>query len=168
MIRPFSFLTQSVRQTKKLGEFLAHEISRLNQAGRKNALILSLQGDLGSGKTTFVQGFTKGLGIKQKVLSPSFLIIKGFTIKAAGQRGNKVAGWQGKQGFKRFFHIDLYRLKKAQELLKLDFKDILKAPENIVAIEWGKKAGQLLPQRTLRVYFEHVSPKERRISFLPN
>ncbi len=92
----FQYLTTTPRQTKKLGEILAKEVltphhffkkgdsykKRMKSGrGQKRALIIGLEGDLGGGKTTFLQGFAKGLGIKEKILSPTFVIVKKFRIQ---------------------------------------------------------------------------------------
>jgi len=67
-MKPKSYLTKTPSQTKKIGELLAKKI--LKTKPKKMALVVGLEGDLGGGKTTFLQGFAKGLGIRQKILSP--------------------------------------------------------------------------------------------------
>ena len=71
------FVTKNYKQTQKLGQNFAREI--LNLPAQKGAVVLALRGNLGGGKTTFLQGFAKGLGIKEKILSPTFVIMKKFT-----------------------------------------------------------------------------------------
>ena len=61
-------------ETRKIGEFLARRI--LKSVPKKSARVLGLMGDLGAGKTTFLQGFAKGLGVKEKILSPTFIIVR--------------------------------------------------------------------------------------------
>ena len=75
------YLTNSFTQTKKLGEKLAKEI--LNFPLKKKAVALALIGDLGGGKTTFLQGFARGLGVKGKILSPTFVIMKKFQVPSS-------------------------------------------------------------------------------------
>jgi len=140
-------LTFSSGQTKKAGEKLAKE--RLKIVLRKNALVVGLEGDLGSGKTTFIQGFAKGLGIKEKILSPTFVIMKKFEI-----RNSK---------FENFYHIDCYRLQKPKELLELGFKKIIANPQNIVAIEWADKIRKILPNKTIWISFQFIDKKIRKI-----
>ena len=72
------YITKSYKQTQKLGENFAKEI--LKSPVNKGAIVLGLQGNLGGGKTTFLQGFAKGLNIKEKILSPTFVILKRFKI----------------------------------------------------------------------------------------
>jgi len=140
-------LTFSSGQTKKAGEKLAKE--RLKIVLRKNALVVGLEGDLGSGKTTFIQGFAKGLGIKEKILSPTFVIMKKFEI-----RNSK---------FENFYHVDCYRLQKPKELLELGFKKIIANPQNIVAIEWADKIRKILPNKTIWISFQFIDKKIRKI-----
>jgi len=87
------FVSSSTRETKKFAENLAKEVRQAES--RKKAMVFGLQGDLGSGKTTFVQGFARGLGIKEKILSPTFVILKSYGS---------------------FFHIDCYRIESSREL----------------------------------------------------
>ena len=65
------YFTKNSNQTKKLGLIVAKKILRVGP--KKRAFIIGLQGELGSGKTTFLQGFAKGLGIKERILSPTLL-----------------------------------------------------------------------------------------------
>lgn len=94
-------LTNSPGQTKKAGEVLAKEILKTKLS--KGALIIGLEGDLGGGKTTFLQGFAKGLEITEKILSPTFVIMRKFQIA----RCSHAASFK----FHYFYHIDCYRIK---------------------------------------------------------
>ena len=140
-------LTTNPSQTKKLGEILAKEI--LKTKSKKTAFIIGLEGDLGGGKTTFLQGFAKGFGIKEKILSPTFVIIKRFKIKDLR--------------FKKFFHIDCYRIEKSKELLALGFKEIISNPKNIVAIEWADRIREILPKNSIILKFEFIGQNKRKI-----
>jgi tRNA threonylcarbamoyladenosine biosynthesis protein TsaE len=147
------YLTNSPAQTKKLGEILARET--LKTLPQKKALIIALAGDLGGGKTTFLQGFAKGLRIKQKVLSPTFIIMRKFKINPpAGRPISK---------FKNFYHIDCYRVQKPKEILDLGFKNIIQNPQNIIAIEWADQVQEVLPKDILRLKFEFINEKTRKI-----
>jgi len=148
------YLTTAPRQTKRLGEILAKEV--LKTKLKKGALIIGLKGDLGGGKTTFLQGFAKGLGIKEKILSPTFVILKKFSISKERRAG-------GVQ-FSNFYHIDCYRVEKPKEILDLGFKEIISNPENIVTIEWADRIDKILPEKTIIVNFEFVDQKTRKIT----
>ena len=110
----------SSTETERLGCNLGRKISRENP--RTSAIVLGLRGELGSGKTVFTKGFLGALGVKSRVLSPTFLLIKSYKLT----KGN----------FKKAYHLDCYRLKSERELLSLGVKEILAAKENLVIIEW--------------------------------
>jgi len=142
-----SFFTKNPNQTKKLGKFLAQEI--LKTRLKKRALILGLEGDLGGGKTTFLQGFAKELGIRKKILSPTFVIIKKFHVPCSM--------------FHEFYHFDCYRIKKSKEILDLGFKEIISDPQNIIAIEWSDRIKKILPKDTLFLKFDFINKNIRKI-----
>lgn len=153
----FQCLTQSPAQTKKAGEILAREILRISP--KKKAFVLGLEGDLGGGKTTFLQGFAKELGIKEKILSPTFIILKKFSIFNCNPTGSP--RWV--QQFSNFYHIDCYRLQKPKEILTLGFKEIASDSKNIVAVEWADKIQKIMPKDTLWIEFKFVNKKTRKI-----
>lgn len=146
------YLTNNPAQTQKLGERLAREISR-KKTGKK-AFIVGLEGDLGSGKTTFLQGFAKGLGIKEKILSPTFVILKKFKITKT------------KSTFQNFFHIDCYRIQKPKEILDLGFKEIISDSKNIVVIEWADKIKEILSQKITLIKFKFINKNKRELEGL--
>ena len=161
------YFTSSPSQTKKLGEILATELLKkakvekrtkfslskevLKTESQKRAMVISLEGDLGGGKTTFLQGFAKGLGIKQKILSPTFVIIKKFQVSSSK--------------FQDFYHLDCYRIQKPKEILDLGFKEIVSGPRNLVAIEWADRIKKIIPKNTIWVRFKFIDEKTREIKF---
>ncbi len=140
-------ITKNYKQTQKLGEIFAKEISKLSI--NKTAIILALQGNLGGGKTTFLQGFAKGLKIKNKILSPTFVIMKKFKIKNNSN----------------FYHFDCYRFSKPEDILELGFKEIVSNPNNIVAIEWSEKVKNVLPKKVIKINFKFIDKNKREITF---
>ena len=140
-------ITYSFSQTRNLAKRLARKILKISL--RKKAIIIALEGELGSGKTTFLQGFAKGLGIKDKILSPTFVILKNFQISSSK--------------FQCFYHIDCYRIKKPEELLALGFKEIISNPQNIVTIEWADKIKKILPKDVIFLGLEFKDKNKRRI-----
>lgn len=108
--------------------------------------ILCLYGNLGSGKTTFVQALAKSLGINKRIISPTFIMIRQYKIN----RYN-------------FYHIDLYRTKTKEDLLSLGMDEILKDKNNIIAIEWAENLLDLLPQKRIDLKFEYIDDNSRRI-----
>jgi len=140
-------ITNSAKKTKELGEKFAERV--LDTVNEKTAIVLGLQGNLGGGKTTFLQGFAEGLGVKEKILSPTFVILKRF----------EVPGFR----FKDFYHIDCYRLKNEKDILELGFKDIISDSRNIVAIEWPEKIKKALPRNAILINFKFIDKNKRAI-----
>ena len=120
-------------KTQKFGRFLAEMV--LEKQFRKTAVVIALRGELGAGKTTLIQGFAKGLGIKSGILSPTFIIMKKFSIP--------------KKPFKTFFHFDCYRIENEKEILELGFREIVSDPRNIVCIEWPEKIKSIVPRNAV-------------------
>ena len=144
-----TYITENYKQTQKIGGDFARELLKLPP--QKGAVILELRGNLGGGKTTFLQGLAKGLGIKEKILSPTFVIQKRFKLK------NK--------RFESFYHIDCYRFKQAEDILDLGFKEIIYNPKNIIAIEWPEKIKKILPKKTIKLKFEFIDENIRKVVF---
>lgn len=139
-----NYLTKNFKETQKLGKKLAKKIK-----SGKGAAVLGLQGDLGGGKTTFLQGLAKGLGIKEKILSPTFVIMKRFKINI--------------KHFKNFYHIDCYRLNSPKDIEELGIKDIILNPKNIVAIEWSERIKKILPKSAIIIKFVFIDKNKREI-----
>ncbi|MFH1392942.1 MAG: tRNA (adenosine(37)-N6)-threonylcarbamoyltransferase complex ATPase subunit type 1 TsaE [Patescibacteria group bacterium] len=151
-------ITSLSRETKKAGMELAAAI-REGRADSKSALVIAFEGDLGSGKTTFIQGLAAGLGVKENVLSPTFVIQKDFALPARG--GSAFGG----KNYRDLYHIDAYRLKNPEELLELGFGDLIKNPENIIVIEWADKVKKILPKNTIWIIFKNLGESKRKIIY---
>ncbi len=119
---------------------LAKEVTRIKAT--KGAAVFALQGELGAGKTTFVQGFMKGLGIKKRSPSPTFIIMRRHEIPRHKR-------------FSNVFHVDAYRLKNARAFVKIGFEEILADPKNIVLIEWADRIKKILPKSATWLHFSH-------------
>ena len=149
------FVSNNLEELKKIAKDLSDNLmsrSRLDISG--GALVLALMGDLGSGKTTFAQAFAEGLGVKEKVKSPTFIIF----------RKSKVADkkWQEKV-FKYFYHFDVYRINSEKEILNLGWEEIISNPENIVLVEWADKIEKILPKNSVKINFKHLKGDKREI-----
>lgn len=96
--------------------------------------VLALSGDLGAGKTTFVQGLALGLGISESVQSPTFVLLNIYQD--------------------RLFHFDLYRLKNAADFTSLGFEEYFEKG-GICAIEWAERVSELLPKKTVFIHFSY-------------
>jgi tRNA threonylcarbamoyladenosine biosynthesis protein TsaE len=145
--------TESPTETKKIAGLLVKDMMGPNK--REAACVLALEGDLGGGKTTFLQGLAKAMGIKDKILSPTFVIMKKFLIPE-----------KKKFFFKNFYHLDCYRITKAEDIFVLGFSEIISDPENIVAIEWSEKIKSTLPEKVIKIKFGFISDEKRKIEII--
>lgn len=119
----------------------------------EGALVISLSGDLGAGKTHFAKAVARELGIKSKVNSPTFVIMKRYSLG------------KNSRFFKNLIHIDAYRLKNEKEILNLGFEELLKNPENIIFIEWAENIKKALPKKYFKVKIKHLEGENREISY---
>jgi len=149
-------ITKSAAETQKLGISFALRLcsGQVKNKNRKGALVIGLIGSLGSGKTTFLQGFAQGLCIKEKITSPTFVILKHFKIKKLRNQ---------KPNFTDFYHIDCYRIQNSKELLNLGFKEIISNSKNIVAVEWSERIKKTLPKNSIKLNFKFIDEKTRTI-----
>lgn len=134
--------TQSAQATKRCGQRFADTLT--------GGEVIALSGDLGAGKTHFIQGLAEGLGIKLRITSPTFIIMRDYDLPDD----------------KHFFHVDLYRLEEniEKELENLGITDLWGRKENIFAIEWAEKAKDFLPKETIWVNIEDLGEEKRKIT----
>ena len=118
------------------------------------ATIVFLLGDLGAGKTTLTQEIAKEFGIKEKVNSPTFVVMKIYEIK------NK------KYKFKKLIHIDAYRLEEKDSLDFLRLTELLSDKENILLVEWPEKIKREIKKCDLVVSIKHKDQDSRIFDFL--
>ena len=143
--------SKNKEETQKIAKEFAQKISK-RSSQREETFVIGLMGDLGGGKTTFLQGFAEGLGIKEKILSPTFNIFKKYSCIS--------------QAYAEFYHFDCYRIKDSKEILDLGFEEIISNPKNIIAIEWGEKIKDVLPKNTFWIKFKFIDETTRAIDFL--
>ncbi|MFH1938446.1 MAG: tRNA (adenosine(37)-N6)-threonylcarbamoyltransferase complex ATPase subunit type 1 TsaE [Patescibacteria group bacterium] len=139
-------IINNTQEMQKIGKDLAKKIIR---KGNKKALIVGLEGELGSGKTTFIQGLAKGLGIEELITSPTFVIMKRYNFPKG-----------------ELYHIDCYRID-LKDLIELDFKEIINNPKNIVVIEWAEKIKDILPNNVIWMKFEYLDKNMRKVIYVP-
>lgn len=151
--------TQSYEETQKAGSNFVRKL--------KGGEIIALVGEMGAGKTTFVQGLALGLGIKRRITSPTFIIMRRYDIKLKTQ-SSKVKTTAQNSKVKSLYHLDLYRLEHEieKEVKNLGLTDVWGKRENIVVIEWAEKIKNWLPKSTIWVNFDVVGSKERTISYM--
>ena len=141
--RVLSVVTSSAEETRIVGACLAPSLVPGD--------VISLTGELGAGKTVFVQGLATAAGVEERVTSPTFTLVHEY------------------KGRYPLVHLDIYRLDSFQEVLDLGFEELLD-PNAIIAIEWGEAIGPLLPRRHLEVEIRTKDPEkpdERSLVFRP-
>lgn len=149
--------TKSSRETKAVAKKLIGQW--LKSSTNKN-LVICLHGDLGAGKTTFVQGLAEELGIKEIVNSPTFLIMKKYTSVKNKTRKNRTA-----EKKYNLYHFDCYRISGYQEVLGLGWEEIISGKNNIIAIEWPEKIKEILPKEKIEVKFKFIDKNARKIEY---
>jgi len=123
----------------------------------RRATVLLLEGNLGSGKTTFTQALAKHLGIKENLTSPTFVLLKSYNISPqATERFNL--------SVKKLVHIDAYRLNSGADLLKLGWNDLINDPSNLIVIEWPEQVSDLWHGDEQKINFKFIDEQTREIS----
>ena len=146
--------TKSAKETENIARKLALEAVRAKN--QTSALVIALSGALGAGKTTFAQGFAQTLGIKERVLSPTFVLMKIYEIQKRARP-------------RHFVHIDCYRIRSARDIIPLGVKEIFKDTKAIVLIEWPERIRGLIPRNALWIRLKHGEKENERIlSFTPS
>jgi L-threonylcarbamoyladenylate synthase len=146
---PKTFVSNSEDDTKKLAADLVKSDKNLG----KRPLVFALQGELGTGKTQFTKGLAKQMGIKETVLSPTFIISREYEF-GKGQM---------------LFHIDAYRLFDEKEFIEIGFRQMIEKP-NIIVIEWAEKVSKTLRENRdkyelIWIKFEYDGEKSRKIEY---
>ena len=127
------------------------------------ATVVTLSGDLGAGKTAFVKGAAKALGVTEHVTSPTFVIMKIYPIREP-QAASNGAGPPMKH-FVRLVHIDAYRLKGEHHLKVLGWDDLCADPTNLIFIEWPEQAPAAISQHAIKVMLRYTGDDEREIEY---
>jgi len=139
-----TYISHRPAETEQLGE----QIGRTAEAGQ----VIGLSGDLGAGKTQFVRGLARGLGITTRVHSPTFTLVNEYS-------GGRV----------KLYHLDLYRLETPEQVRSAGIEEFLSA-DGVVVIEWAERLnaqGGLasLATKTMQVRIEILNESERKISY---
>jgi tRNA threonylcarbamoyladenosine biosynthesis protein TsaE len=140
MSRPSLRLTSPNAETTA---YYGQVLGRLVAAGQ----VLALRGDLGAGKTTFVQGFGRGWGVTAPMTSPTFILVRQY---------------ERKRDSARLYHLDAYRLSSPADADSIGLEELL-APEHVVLIEWAEHVAHLLPSATLWLDFQPQADESRLI-----
>ncbi len=141
-----TFITNSKKETQKL----ARDFAKTIKAGD----VIALFGDLGSGKTTFAQGLASGLGIKKKVMSPTFIFMRSYPIVL-----HKIPV--------TLHHLDLYRGQDEKDFKSLGLNEIF-TQDSIVVLEWADRIKRILPKKRIDIFFEIKNEQKRKIKIQTN
>ncbi len=148
-------ISHSTAQTKRLG-------MRLGELLQGGELIL-LDGQLGTGKTTFTQGLAQGMGITENINSPTFTLLKEY----AGQpRPGTAPGIPPRKG-PALYHFDLYRLDNPEEIVDLGFEDYFFS-DGVCVVEWAEKADSFWPAEHLNIRMKIITETKRGLLFIAN
>ena len=135
-------ITSSVEETHALAKkFIS----------KNNVHIITLDGDLGSGKTTFTQGVLAASFAEGPYTSPTFTIMKEYEVSAFG--------------FEKIYHIDAYRIS-GKDMVELGWNDIVDDRHALVIIEWPENIANILPKNATQIQCKWISESEREYAFL--
>ena len=160
-------VSHSSAQTQRLG-------MRLGDLLRGGELLL-LDGQLGTGKTTFTQGLAQGMGITENVNSPTFTLLKEYAGQPRAPSGISQDGQhqpkreqrvpQRPQRRPALYHFDLYRLDNPEEIFDLGFEDYFNSSNGVCVVEWADKADTLWPAERLHIRMKALSETKRNLLF---
>jgi tRNA threonylcarbamoyladenosine biosynthesis protein TsaE len=115
------------------------------------AVVIGLGGDLGAGKTTFVQQLAEILGVTEIVTSPTFVLMKSYETTDSV--------------FQNLVHIDAYRIEDDSEMGPLDFATRITKPNTLICIEWAERISTFLPPRTIKLDLEALPLGKHKITY---
>ena len=131
------YISKNIKDTEGIAKDF---MNKIKGGGNSSATVVGLYGELGAGKTHFVQSVGKIFGIKRKINSPTFVVMKRYSLGKASR-------------FKNLFHLDAYRLKNEKELLHLGWAEIIADPLNIIFIEWPENVKKAMPKKHFKIKF---------------
>ncbi|MBE6375234.1 MAG: tRNA (adenosine(37)-N6)-threonylcarbamoyltransferase complex ATPase subunit type 1 TsaE [Lentisphaerae bacterium] len=111
--------------------------------------VLTLNGDLGAGKTVFARGFARGLGIDEAVSSPTYTIVQEYLLPDEKHR---------------LYHLDLYRISGAEAALAFGVDEFLNDPKAVALVEWPERIGDVIPENAIKIDIRHLNENEREIT----
>ena len=155
-------ISKSLAETEKFAQDFVVKLT----PKKDEATLVALSGELGSGKTTFVQCAARALGVQENITSPTFVLIKSYQLPITKGDFNppfEKGGARRAGDFKNLFHIDAYRLESGAELAKLDFEEIVAEPRNLIFLEWPERVAEVLPADYLTIKFSFIDEATRTI-----
>jgi tRNA threonylcarbamoyladenosine biosynthesis protein TsaE len=151
------YVSKSLEDTKRIADIFVEKLLIMGGKTGGKAVVILLQGNLGSGKTTFVKAIAEILGIKKNITSPTFVLEKVYKIPCSSK------ATQG--GLTRMVHIDAYRLSGAKDLDLLGWGELVENQKNLIFIEWPEIVGGIFPKNTPKIELEFVDESTRVLTF---
>lgn len=143
-------ISKSLEDTAKMAKLFLVNLKA--QSSKLKASVILLEGDLGSGKTTFTQALARELGVKNYLTSPTFVLMKKYKVSYPI--------------FKNLVHIDAYRLNSGADLLNLDWAELIANPDNLIVLEWPEKVADLFDGSEHKIKFKFINEETREIQWL--
>lgn len=133
-----------ITHSEKETENFAFELSQTVKFGT----VLTLNGDLGAGKTVFARGFARGLGVTEAVSSPTYTIAQEYALPNG----------------KRLYHLDLYRISSPEAGLAFGVDEFFNDPKAIALVEWPERIGEVISEDAVKINIRYLNDSEREIT----
>ena len=134
MLEEKRYFSETAEETRLLGRDFGNTLSP--------GTLICFRGDLGAGKTTFIQGMLAVLGARPPFISPTFVLMKEYDLDTPTANG-----------IRRVYHADAYRMERAEDFEKIGFTEWCADPEGIVLLEWPERIESLLPEQRIEIRF---------------
>ena len=148
------YVSKTLEETNKIAKNFIETL-----LPKSTAVTVAFYGDLGAGKTTFIQALAKEMGIEEPTTSPTFVIQKSYKTPLKPDKLGQV------KYFDTLIHIDAYRLESGLELSKLNFDETLKMPKTLICIEWPSNVESVLPKDVIKVDCKFIDETTRKYNF---
>jgi len=143
-------------QQKDINKVTKGLLNKVLKTKNDKASIIALSGNMGAGKTTLTQDLAKEIGIKEVVVSPTFVIMKIYNVSPSSEYFSS---------FKKMIHIDAYRLESNEDLENIGWSKISRDKDNLIIIEWPENIKEHLDPKSTYVLLEHVDDETRTFEF---
>lgn len=139
------YMSKSLEETAEIAKIFLNTLKPADVAAN-----VAFYGDLGAGKTTFIQALAKEMGVEEPTTSPTFVIQKSY---------------KAHRYFDTLVHIDAYRLESGEELLKLRFDETLKIPNSLICVEWPENVESTLPENIQKIECKFIDETTHSYEF---
>jgi tRNA threonylcarbamoyladenosine biosynthesis protein TsaE len=150
-------ITKSANETSSIGSKVVSDIVAIHS---NTATVLALSGDLGSGKTTFVSGLAHDLGIKSRIVSPTFVISKEYAVSS-----------EKLPTIHTLVHVDAYRLddpSKLDDSVVHHLNELWNQSGYLIVIEWAENISKFIPKFAVWLSFSYINDTDRKIQIIKN